>query len=90
MRRVHVIVSGAVQGVGYRYTARLVARDIGVAGWVRNRADGTVEAEVEGTPAQVDELLAWMAAGPPGARVEGARITDIPPTGQEGFDVRPR
>ena len=84
----HVIVSGDVQGVGYRYTMRIVARDAGVAGWVRNRSDGTVEAEVEGPPAQVDEVLAWMAQGPPGARVDAANVTDADPVGERDFSVR--
>ncbi|MCR2810364.1 MULTISPECIES: acylphosphatase [unclassified Microbacterium] len=88
MKRVHVIVSGDVQGVGYRYTMRMIAVDAGVAGWVRNRPDGTVEAEIEGTPAQVDEVLAWMAHGPPGSRVDQARVTDAVPTGERAFDVR--
>jgi len=88
MRRVHVVVAGEVQGVGYRYTMRIVAREIGVDGWVRNLADGTVEAEVEGTDAQVDEVLAWMAQGPPGSRVEQAQVSDARPTGARGFEVR--
>ena len=50
----------------------MIADEVGVTGWVRNRRDGTVEAEVEGTPDQVDEMLAWMAEGPPGSRVESA------------------
>ena len=85
----HVVVRGEVQGVGYRYTMRMVAREAGVAGWVRNRRDGSVEAEVEGTDAQVDEVLAWMAEGPPGSRVEDATVTDASPTGERGFDVLP-
>lgn len=89
MRRVHVIVSGEVQGVGYRYTMRMFARDAGVAGWVRNRRDGTVEAEFEGDDAQVDAVLAWMADGPPGSRVTGARVTDAAPDGTRGFEVLP-
>jgi len=88
MRRVHVIVSGEVQGVGYRYTLRLVAREIGAAGWTRNLRDGTVEAEVEGTDAQVDEVLAWMAEGPPGSHVTGARVRDAAVAGETGFEVR--
>ncbi|WP_375385699.1 acylphosphatase [uncultured Microbacterium sp.] len=88
MRRVHVTVDGQVQGVGYRYTARLIAVEAGVTGWVRNRRDGTVEAEVEGAEDAVDEMLAWMAEGPPGARVDAARVTEIPPAGGRGFDVR--
>ncbi|MGV9194430.1 acylphosphatase [Microbacterium sp. MC2] len=89
MRRVHVIVSGEVQGVGYRYTLRMVAREAGVAGWVRNRRDGTVEAELEGPETQVDEVLAWMAEGPPGSRVTGAQVTDAAATGAGGFEVLP-
>jgi len=85
---VHVVVSGDVQGVGYRYTMRMIAVNAGVAGWVRNRRDGSVEAEVEGTPAQVDEVLAWMAEGPPGSHVDAARVTDASPTGEQGFEVR--
>lgn len=89
MRRVHVIVHGMVQGVGYRYTLRIVAREVGVAGWVRNLPDGSVEAEVEGTAAQVDEVIAWMAHGPPGAHVDTAIVTDAAPSGAAGFDVLP-
>ncbi|GAA3911917.1 acylphosphatase [Microbacterium invictum] len=89
MRRVHVIVHGDVQGVGYRYTMRMVAREAGVHGWVRNRRDGTVEAEVEGTDVQVDEVLAWMAEGPPGSRVASAQVTDAEATGARGFEVLP-
>lgn len=89
MRRVHVIVSGDVQGVGYRYTARIHAERAGVTGWIRNRRDGTVEAEVQGTPEAVDEMLAWMAGGPPGSRVDGARVTDAEVgSAESGFEVR--
>jgi acylphosphatase len=88
MRRVHVIVAGAVQGVGYRYTMRMVAREAGVAGWVRNLGDGTVEAEVEGAPDAVDTVLAWLSEGPPGSRVTGAEVTELAPTGDRGFGVR--
>ena len=85
----HVVVRGEVQGVGYRYTMHMVAREAGVTGWVRNRRDGSVEAEVEGTDAQVDEVLAWMAEGPPGSLVENAAVTDTPPSGGRGFEVLP-
>ena len=84
----HVVVSGDVQGVGYRYTMRMVAARAGVAGWVRNRRDGSVEAEVEGDPEKVDEVLAWMAGGPPGSRVDSAQVTDAAPTGERGVEVR--
>lgn len=89
MKRLHVVVSGDVQGVGYRYTMLIVAREAGVSGWVRNRRDGTVEAEVEGTHEQLDEILAWMAEGPPGSRVESASVTDMTPQSDRGFEVLP-
>lgn len=89
MKRVHVIVRGDVQGVGYRYTMRIIAREAGVSGWVRNRHDGSVEAEVQGGAAEVDEVLAWMAEGPPGSRVDAATVTDAPLQEQSSFEVLP-
>ncbi|SDQ24515.1 acylphosphatase [Microbacterium sp. cf332] len=88
MRSVHVDVEGRVQGVGYRYSLRLEAERRGVAGWVRNRSDGTVEAVVEGPDDAVDDVLAWLANGPPGARVDRTRVTDAPVSGTTGFEVR--
>jgi len=88
MKRVHVIVAGDVQGVGYRYTMQLIADRENASGWVRNLRDGSVEAEVEGTPEQVDAVLTWMAQGPPGARVDSAQVDALTPTGDSGFEVR--
>lgn len=88
MRSVHVIVEGRVQGVGYRYSLLLEADRRGVAGWVCNRTDGSVEAVLEGTDDAVDAVLAWMAEGPPGARVDAARVTDAQRVGSTGFEVR--
>jgi acylphosphatase len=87
MRRVRVVVTGDVQGVGYRYSMRLEARAAGVIGWVRNRRDGTVEAEVQGSPDQVDAMLAWMAEGPPGSHVTGAEVTERPLGDDRAFEV---
>ena len=64
-----LIIRGCVQGVGYRYAMVDAAQALGVAGWVRNRRDGTVEAFVQGDPAPVDAILAWCRHGPPSARV---------------------
>jgi acylphosphatase len=69
-----VVVSGQVQGVGFRYAMSEAARAIGVAGWVRNRRDGTVEALVQGEDEQVERMLAWCRRGPPGARVTAIAI----------------
>lgn len=65
----HLIVSGRVQGVGFRDGLRAEALALGVAGWVRNRRDGTVEALIQGEPAALDALVAWAGRGPPAARV---------------------
>lgn len=88
MARVHVVVSGRVQGVWYRQSCQELARATGVTGWVRNLTDGTVEAELEGERPTVDAVLAWMAEGPALAEVTGLRITDRAPIGETDFAVR--
>ena len=87
--RRRVLVSGQVQGVGFRYWTRGEARRLGVRGWVRNRSDGTVEAEVEGEPAAVAKLLEAVRHGPAGAVVAGLEVEDLEPGGEPGFDIRP-
>ena len=82
-----MVVTGRVQGVFYRASCADRARAAGVNGWIRNRFDGAVEAEFEGPPALVDALVAWCGQGPPGARVEGVRVTERTPTGEAGFRV---
>lgn len=68
---IHLRIAGRVQGVGYRDAMRGEARRNGVAGWVRNRRDGTVEAVLQGVPGAVDAVVAWARRGPPAARVNG-------------------
>jgi len=87
MLRRRVVVHGDVQGVGFRYSARLEADRTGVAGWIRNRPDGAVEAEIEGDEASVQAMLDWLATGPPGARVTGIETTEVEPAGDRGFRV---
>ncbi len=67
---VHVTITGAVQGVGYRHASVRRGHLLGVHGWIQNMEDGTVEALVQGTPDQVDHMLEWLRRGPPGAYVE--------------------
>ncbi len=86
--RVRVVVSGRVQGVWYRQSTLEQARAAGIAGWVRNRADGRVEAELEGQPAAVATVKAWMEEGPPLAVVTGVEVTELEPAGEAGFGVR--
>jgi acylphosphatase len=88
MKRVHAIVTGRVQGVAYRASTAHEARALGLAGWVRNRPDGSVELEVEGPADVVAKLLAWCHRGPPAARVAHVAVTDLAPIGESGFDVR--
>ena len=78
----HLRISGRVQGVGFRAALHAEAQSNGVAGWVRNRMDGTVEAVLQGSPAAVNAVLAWAQRGPAGARVTSV---DAPPA-QGEFD----
>ena len=87
MIRQRVIVHGRVQAVGFRYSARIEAQRLGVAGWIRNRSDGAVEAEIEGDASSVDAMLAWFDEGPPGADVTSISTADLAPTGERGFRV---
>ena len=66
---VHLMISGRVQGVGFRESMKMVAEALEVTGWVRNRGDGDVEATVQGDEPAVDQLVAWCGSGPPGANV---------------------
>ena len=86
-----VVVQGFVQGVGYRDFAFRAAMRLGIAGWVRNRADGTVEAVISGAPDAVEAMLAALRRGPPGARVRDLRLTEaIGEAWPRGaFEVRP-
>jgi len=69
--RVHLVVSGIVQGVSFRYYTVEEARRLGLAGWVRNLPDGRVEVEAEGERPALEALVAWCRRGPPAARVDG-------------------
>ena len=88
MKRVKLTVYGVVQGVAFRYHTVQEARNLGVTGWVRNCADGSVEAVVEGEMAAVDGLAFWCRTGPPMARVSDVRVKEQPYVGEfEVFEV---
>jgi acylphosphatase len=86
--RKRVLVSGRVQGVFFRDTARRRAEAAGLAGWVTNRPDGAVEAVLEGDDAAVDEVVEFFRRGPSRAEVDSVEVTDEEPEGLSGFDVR--
>jgi acylphosphatase len=86
--RRRIVVQGRVQGVWFRESARRRAEQVGVAGWVRNRPDGAVEAELEGSAEDVEVLVAWFRLGPPDARVERVEIEELSPIGERGFATR--
>ncbi|WP_207957636.1 acylphosphatase [Streptomyces sp. YIM 98790] len=88
MIRKRVVVSGRVQGVFFRDSCRSEAIVQGVAGWVRNLPDGSVEAVFEGEPEAVARMVEWAHRGSPSAVVEAVRETEEEPEGLTAFDVR--
>jgi acylphosphatase len=87
MVRQRVVVHGRVQGVGFRYALSRAAATRGVAGWARNRPDGTLEAVFEGDAEAVDSLVRFCRDGPRGAAVERVEIFDEEPEGLARFDA---
>jgi len=81
------VVQGRVQGVGFRYFAVRAARELGIAGWVRNLPDGSVETLAEGEPAAVDRYLERLRRGPVASRVEGVLIEERPEQGLASFEI---
>jgi len=86
--RVHLLITGLVQGVAFRQSAAFEAERLGVAGWVKNLPDGRVEAEAEGERAKVEVFARWCEHGPRGAAVEWVDTTWGPATGLlRGFRI---
>jgi acylphosphatase len=86
--RRRVVAQGRVQGVFFRDTTRREAESRGVAGWVANRDDGSVEAVFEGEPEAVEELVELCRRGPGSAEVERFEVDEQEPEGLDGFSVR--
>lgn len=84
MRRVHVRVTGRVQGVFFREATRRHATALGLGGWVRNVGRDCVEAVFEGEPEAVEAALEFVRAGPPLAQVRGFESEDLAPEGEAG------
>ena len=88
MIRRRVVVHGHVQGVFFRDSARRLAQQRGVGGWIANRGDGTVEAVFEGEANAVERLVEFCRRGPRGAQVESVDVSEEDPEGLSGFTVR--
>jgi len=86
-----LMIEGLVQGVGYRYALAERATALGLAGWVRNRTSGAVEASVHGPADAVKALIDWAHRGPSAARVSHVNVADDPEPAPPGatFDIRP-
>jgi acylphosphatase len=87
VERRHVLIYGFVQGVGFRFAVERTARSRGVAGWVRNRLDGAVEAVFEGKREDVEALVEFCRQGPRGALVERVDVEAESAEGLGGFRV---
>jgi len=85
--RCRLVLSGRVQGVGFRFYAVRQARNLGVGGFVRNLADGRVETEVEGLRVAVEAFIERLRLGPSGAVVRDLQLNWIAPEGEEGFRI---
>ena len=89
IRTVHLRIEGRVQGVGYRAFVERQASVLGLSGWVRNRRDGSVEAVLQGAPAEVDAMIEQCRSGPPASRVDRVEVVGEGVGAFDGFDVRP-
>ena len=76
MKTQRLLIQGRVQGVWFRESMRREAERLGVTGWVRNRADGSVEAVIQGSVEAVDALIKWASSGPPLAQVSHVTLSD--------------
>jgi acylphosphatase len=89
MLRAHLLISGIVQGVGYRWACSREARSRGLLGWVRTLDDGRVEALVQGPKEQIEGMIAWCYRGPAEARVSGIDVKyETPDAGLGDFGIR--
>ncbi len=85
--RAHVLIEGLVQGVFFRESTRRVAYRERLSGWVRNLADGSVEAVFEGERPAVERAIAWCHHGPPDAAVQAVQLNWEIPRGEQGFRI---
>lgn len=84
----HILIKGKVQGVFFRATARKIAYDLHLTGWIRNTPAGDVEALATGSPEALSAFVDWCKQGPSGARVSGINVTEKPEEKHSSFDIR--
>ena len=89
IKRLHLVIHGKIQGVYFRDYTKAEALSLGVAGWIQNMSNGTVEAVIEGESELVDKMLAWLEVGSPGSEVEKIVAREERPYGETGaFNIR--
>ena len=86
--RWRLMVEGEVQGVGFRSACYRRATELGLCGWVRNLPDGRVEVQAEGSNLPLNELRMWCERGPTSANVRMVRLTQLPITGEDWFEIK--
>ena len=86
--RVHVFITGDVQGVFFRSSTRSQANLLGISGWVKNAIDGRVEAVFEGDSDLVEKMVEFCRQGPLGARVDDVEVRREKPMGEKGFEIK--
>lgn len=87
MKRVHIWISGKVQGVFFRHHTKKLALELGVNGWVKNLPDGRVEAVFEGDNEKVEKMIEFCRRGPPLAEVENIEVKEENVKGEKGFEI---
>ncbi len=88
MRNVQMIIRGRVQGVGFRYNAKSLARNLGLSGFIKNLPDDSVLIEVEGDEQIMDEFIQWCHRGPEHAKVEKVEVNKGEIKNFKGFETR--
>ena len=87
MPAVHLLIQGKVQGVFFRASAKEVAEDLGISGWIKNTKEGAVECVADGAEAAIQQFVDWCKQGPSGARVDEVTVSQTDPIKDTGFRI---